>query len=102
MVENLSNLSLSKNKIKEIVNLQTLTRLTNLDLSHNLIETLEDHHTEQLPPSLITFDLSHNKLYILKNVEALQDMINLSDLSLSGNKISSFPHYRLFTVHSLA
>lgn len=29
-------------------------------------------------------------------------MINLSDISLAGNKIASFPHYRLYSIHSLA
>jgi len=81
--KNLRILNLSGNKIKKIENLQSHNNLTNLNLSKNCIENLNNC----LPtgPSLKCLTLSNNQLRKYDYLQDISAIQNLSEICLDGN-----------------
>uniref|UniRef100_A0A4W2C9P3 Uncharacterized protein n=1 Tax=Bos indicus x Bos taurus TaxID=30522 RepID=A0A4W2C9P3_BOBOX len=80
-------------------------RLQHLGLGHNkLLGPLESLHvTSDHWPNLVSLDLSFNNLTDLQNMVAgLQTLKHLRLLLLQGNPLALVPHYRGFTIDSLA
>lgn len=88
-------INLSKNNIKTIKNLSSLTQLNSIILSHNCIQSVEDVvHLLQVP-SLQTVDLQHNKISDPAVVDILSQLPDLRVLYLQGNDVvKKIPHYR--------
>lgn len=81
----LRSLSLSSNLFTEVPDsLSILTRLTSLDLSNCMIESL--HSLSKSPlPAITTLKLKHNRLSSLAGIERL---LSLENLNVQDNKIS--------------
>uniref|UniRef100_A0A452FE75 Leucine rich repeat containing 43 n=1 Tax=Capra hircus TaxID=9925 RepID=A0A452FE75_CAPHI len=80
-------------------------RLQHLGLGHNnLLGHLESLHvTSDHWPNLVSLDLSFNNLMDLHSMVAgLQTLQHLRLLLLQGNPLALVPHYRGFTIDSLA
>ncbi|XP_069413886.1 leucine-rich repeat-containing protein 43 isoform X2 [Ovis canadensis] len=80
-------------------------RLQHLGLGHNnLLGHLESLHvTSDHWPNLVSLDLSFNNLTDLHSMVAgLQTLQHLRLLLLQGNPLALVPHYRGFTIDSLA
>ena len=89
---NLDSLILSNNtSIRFLSNhsFNSLTNLTNMDLSCNKIEIIHDHVFKGLF-NLIHLNLEDNNFRILP-IRVFQDLINLQSLNLSKNKLSDIP-----------
>jgi Leucine-rich repeat (LRR) protein len=84
LANTLRSLNLSSNLFTEIPDsLSILTRLTSLDLSNCMIESL--HSLSRSPlPAITTLKLKHNRLTSLAGVERL---LSLENLSVQDNKI---------------
>ncbi|KAF7717572.1 Septation initiation network scaffold protein cdc11 [Penicillium ucsense] len=92
----LLSLKLNNNLLKSVNFKGTeLTRLRDLDLSHNRLESV--HHIEWLP-ALTNLDLSANRLQCLDAATAL---ISLRALKLSENRLERFDMQSFFSVHLL-
>ncbi|CAN7937208.1 unnamed protein product, partial [Ixodes hexagonus] len=107
-------LNLSHNGISELENLESLPRLSDLDLSHNQIEQLGALHTklgnirclhlagnrvESLAGlsrlySLVELDLSHNRVSLVSEVGHLGSLPCLEALDLSHNPVTQVVDYR--------
>ena len=68
----------------------SLTNLTHLDLSYNLISRLNPDIFKHLP-SLLHLDLSHNSLHQTLNLNITNLRFSLTYLSLAGNNLARFP-----------
>ncbi|XP_055261081.1 leucine-rich repeat-containing protein 43 isoform X2 [Moschus berezovskii] len=80
-------------------------RLQHLGLGHNkLLGPLESLYvTSNHWPNLVSLDLSFNNLTDLQSlVASLQTLLHLRLLLLQGNPLALVPHYRGFTIDSLA
>ncbi|KAK0396624.1 hypothetical protein QR680_001791 [Steinernema hermaphroditum] len=86
-----TELYLDSNSIKRIPidQLSRLTKLTKLDLSHNLLEVIENKTFTGLP-QLSTLIVSYNHLQCLEPT-AFRGLNNLKILSLHANELSSLP-----------
>lgn len=85
LANSLRSLNLSSNLFTEIPDsLSTLTRLTSLDLSNCMIESL--HSLSKSPlPAITTLKLRYNRLTSLAGIERL---LSLENLNVQDNKIS--------------
>jgi Leucine-rich repeat (LRR) protein len=98
-LRNLERLDLQHNKITSAKNnnidYKQLKVLNQINLSHNLIDTLD------LIPLHRTFhklDVNNNRI---KHINAIDDFnLFLTNLSISNNELSEFPHH-LFTIRNL-
>ncbi|KAF7508138.1 hypothetical protein GJ744_009579 [Endocarpon pusillum] len=85
LANTLRSLNLSSNLFTEIPDsLSILTRLTSLDLSNCMIESLHSLTTSPLP-AITTLKLNHNRLTSLAGIERL---LSLENLNVQDNKIS--------------
>lgn len=71
-----------------------LHKLELLDLSDNLICRILAEDVKHMPESLVTLDLSGNQLTVLKDMQNLNDLLNLSHIYIQRSKISSLKHYK--------
>ncbi|KAK8866903.1 hypothetical protein M9Y10_009871 [Tritrichomonas musculus] len=97
--------SLSKNNIQSLLNSQSNPSVTHLDLSNNLVESIDEsihNHRELIHlnlssnfitkiqnlniSSLKVLDLSNNKISVIENLE---NLIKLESLDLQNNRIHS-------------
>ena len=81
LLNDLEHLSLQRNNLRIISNLQHLSKLKTLDFSYNKLEKIEN--LEDLD-KLEELYLSNNKIWRIENLESLP---NLKKLSLSDNSI---------------
>jgi hypothetical protein len=83
LLTDLEYLSIQRNFLQKITNLQHLTHLKSLNFSHNKLEKIENlenlHNLEEL-------NLSNNNIGKMENLESL---VNLKRLTLSNNVIQS-------------
>ena len=87
----LSLLDLSDNFLDSLpLSLASLTNLTHLQLSHNLITHLDPDIFSHLP-RLLSLDLAHNSLQQSLNLSLTGLQSSLAHLSLAGNSLERFP-----------
>ena len=92
---NLLQLDLSRNKISNLrrpIWNQDTRSLKYLDLSYNVLETINDKHVNIFPQSLCTLKINHNKLTlsgISKVNFAKVGFLDLSNNDITGNLTSS-------------
>lgn len=90
---NLSSISVSNNKLKDISSLHTkLGQISQLDLSSNSIRTLEGLARLY---SVTSLDVSNNKLRTLADVSTAGSLPCLDSLIISPNKVNNEVDYRL-------
>ena len=83
-MDDLRCLFLQHNRLEKIENLETLQKLTTLNMSHNF---LSDLSCLACLPNLHTLIVSHNKLCGVKDLEELKGCKELAVLDLSNNSI---------------
>lgn len=84
----LRRLNLAHNSISSAVNLTDLVNLDYLDLSYNLMETLETASLQNLG-RLTTLKLNHNNIIVI-DYGVFRGMNNLKYLNLSFNRLQQF------------
>jgi len=93
-------IDLSDNDIKKLENFPLLRRLRMLILNNNRICRFESKLEECLP-NLDTIVLTNNNVQELADVEPLQTIKSLTNISFLRNPITTKPNYRLFVIHCL-
>ncbi|GAB1600647.1 nischarin isoform X4 [Argonauta hians] len=83
LLPQVEHLDLSHNLIDTIQNLQWLSQLTSLNLSHNNIDHLDSLHTKL--GNLKTLNLAGNRI---KHLQCLSKLFSLVNLDISNNDIS--------------
>lgn len=79
-IGNVKQLHLNDNRIKKIANLKSLHNLNHLDLSMNIIDSVDMWHYEL--GNIETLQLSNNKLKVLQGLSKLRSLVVL-DLSFN-------------------
>eukprot|EP01028_Stygiella_incarcerata_P004386 TRINITY_DN1955_c0_g2_i2.p1 TRINITY_DN1955_c0_g2~~TRINITY_DN1955_c0_g2_i2.p1 ORF type:complete len:873 (+),score=282.64 TRINITY_DN1955_c0_g2_i2:112-2619(+) len=98
-LEHLQTLDLSQNRIRKIENLSSLVHLKTLILDENRISTLTScAHEVQ---GVATLSLASNEVSDLEEVRSLRLCLSLSSLTLHGNPICELPFYRDVVILSL-
>lgn len=93
-LEKLERLQLKHNKIQVIpaFQFQTSEHLIDIDVSFNQIEEIEDFAFVDGCPNLRLLNLSHNQL---SNTEIVGELVNLTHLDLSWNKVTILPKHTI-------
>lgn len=86
---NLTKLSISHNVLKSIPDLSASVNLTELRINHNMITSISD--TILTNKKLKTLDLSHNLLTDWEDVRKLVGLPNLTNLGIKENKLPPPP-----------
>ncbi|XP_072515808.1 centrosomal protein of 72 kDa [Salminus brasiliensis] len=82
------------------ISLKNFVRLKSLDLSHNLLDSVQGLIHLKLLEKL---NLYYNRISSLEDVLALRRLQNLKELDLRLNPVvQKHPHYRLYLVHAIA
>uniref|UniRef100_A0A7S0R4Q2 Dynein assembly factor 1, axonemal homolog n=1 Tax=Pyramimonas obovata TaxID=1411642 RepID=A0A7S0R4Q2_9CHLO len=100
----LSNFNLSNNNIRKLQNLQNLTCLHTLQLANNFLPNIESISHLRECPSISVLDLSNNKIEgtYEELIELLKAMPNLSVVYLKGNPIvNNIKSYRKNLIASM-
>lgn len=96
----LERLQLSHNQIQMIPSFQfqNMENLIEIDMSFNRIETIEDYAFVNDFPRLKILNLAHNRL---NNTEFVGELVNLTHLDISWNKISILPTHTIQELRNL-
>lgn len=93
-------IDLTDNDIRRLDNFPLLGRLKRLYLSNNRIQRISDDLHEQLP-SLEGLIMINNELARPGDLDPLAVCVNLRQLALFNNPVTTNPHYRSYVIHRL-
>ena len=82
-MENLEELYLSENEIKDVSQLKNMPKLKKLDLNTNKIESLKDTNLDL--PSLEHFDIGANAIASAETIQTLAKFPKLKNFIAAGN-----------------
>lgn len=89
-------LDLSDNELRKLENFPLLPRVSTILASNNFIKKIEPLETKL--PHLHTLILSNNMIEDIRDIECLQKVASLWNLSLLGNPVTSKAQYRLAAI----
>lgn len=91
----MDSLNLSKNSIKKIESLGSLTKLNTLNLANNYLKTSDDIAAIVQVPSLAVLDIQSNRIDDIQVLDYLERLPNLKVLYLQGNPfVKEIRNYR--------
>lgn len=96
-LDQFDSFDLTSNQISALDNLPTLNRLSELLLANNSVDQITPTIGTKLP-SLDTLVLANNELKTLSSLLPLFSCAKLTTLVLTGNAVTTRPHYRLLLI----
>ena len=94
-LSSLTSINLASNRLMHVTGLDGLASLTSLNLSYNGLTSISGLTALHGPHcKLKSLDLRHNQLESLQAFSVLVGCINLRDLSIAGNPVTSVPNHQ--------